>query len=295
MQDLETLTSRAEHFARLGLSAETKRAYARSWRGFALWCRERDLCTMPAAPSTIAAWIAWLADHGRRVAGIEQALAAVVAAHRVAGHSSPRDAPEVSQTLAGIRRSLHVAQDHKAAITVDELRVMAAVANRRDRALLLVGFSGGFRRSELVDINAEDIEWRDEGMVITVRSSKTDQEGAGRQVAIPNGTTLCPVTAMGALVQNQQYGPVFVSRRGVRLSGGDVARIVKTLAKAAGLDPGRFSGHSLRAGLATAAAKAGKSEREIMKTTGHKSEAMVRRYIRDAELFEALANDGIGL
>ncbi len=173
----------------------------------------------------------------------------------------------------------------------------------RDRALLLVGFAGAFRRSELVSLDVADLSFTSDGLEVTLKRSKTDQEGQGRRIGIPFGSSphTCPVRSLRAWLDGAGIadGPVFrdVSRRGrvgaVRLSDKAVARLVKRAARAAGLDPARFSGHSLRAGLATSAAKAGKTERAIMAQTGHKSEKMVRRYIRDASLFAENAAAGL--
>ncbi len=173
-----------------------------------------------------------------------------------------------------------------------------------DRALLLLGFAGAFRRAELVGLDVEDLTETDEGLEVMIRRSKTDQEGAGRKVGVPFGSdpATCPVRSVRAWRQaaGVDTGPLF---RGVlhgrlvseRLSTLGVARAVKRAAKAAGLDPSKFSGHSLRAGLVTCAARAGKSLNAIMEQTGHRSVPMVRRYIRDASLFKDNAAAGIGL
>jgi integrase len=172
----------------------------------------------------------------------------------------------------------------------------------RDRSLLLVGFAGALRRAELVGLDVEDLAWTEDGLVVTLRRSKTDQEGEGRRVAIPLGSTpeTCAARSLRRWLEVAKVsdGPVFrvVTRHGhvgARLTSHSVARIVKRAAKAAGLDPSQLSGHSLRAGLATAAAKAGKSERSIMAQTGHRSVAMVRRYIREADLFVDNAANGL--
>jgi integrase len=173
----------------------------------------------------------------------------------------------------------------------------------RDRALLLIGFAGAFRRSELVALDVGDVSFRAEGIVLTVRRSKTDQEGAGADVAIASGENpaTCPVRALRAWLELRgDAGALFVSvdrygRLGGRLGGGDVARIVKRTAQRAGLDAARYSGHSLRAGLATAAARQGRGDRSIMRQGRWASRTMVDRYVRVASLFNDNASDGIGL
>jgi integrase len=208
---------------------------------------------------------------------------------------------------AGIRRTHGTAQEGKAPALVEDLRAMveAMVPRRcgqawrllelRDRALLLLGFAGAFRRSELVSFDVEDLELSRAGLAVRLRRSKTDQEGQGRRVGIPRGqrAETCPVRALQAWLERARIeaGPIFrgVNRHGQlqsgQLSDRAVALVVKRRAAAAGLDPERLAGHSLRAGLATSAAAAGASERKIMDQTGHKSVTMVRRYIRDGELF----------
>jgi integrase len=179
------------------------------------------------------------------------------------------------------------------------------LAGTRDRALLLTGFAGAFRRSELVGLDRADLEFNARGLVITLRRSKTDQEGHGRKVALPYGSTFetCPVRSMQAWLEESGItdGPLFrkINRHGqlhlARLCGSAVALTVKRSVRAAGLDPSKYSGHSLRSGFATAAAIAGASERAIMNQTGHQSSKMVRRYIRDGNLFRDNAAAKLGL
>jgi len=175
----------------------------------------------------------------------------------------------------------------------------------RDRALLLVGFAGAFRRSELVSLDVADVAFGADGLIVQLRRSKTDQEGEGRKVGLPFGSNplTCPVRAVRAWLDVAVIvrGPIFrpVDRHGnvagTQLTDQSVALVVKRCAKAAGLDPRRYAGHSLRSGLATAAAMADVSERAIMAQTGHKSLPMVRRYIRDGSLFRRNAAAAVGL
>jgi len=220
-------------------------------------------------------------------------------AHLAAGFDSPTRTPVIRNLLAGIRRSKGTAPAVKTPVLTEDLRLMVNAASNdllgcRDRALLLIGFAGGFRRSELVALDFEDLEFQREGVVITLRRSKTDQEGQGRRIGIPLGSgKTCPVRALEKWIgmASIQSGSLFrsVNRHGQaatgRLSDRAVALIVKRWAESVGLDPAGYAGHSLRAGLATSAARNGASERAIMRQTGHKSEAMVRRYIREAEVF----------
>jgi integrase len=184
-------------------------------------------------------------------------------------------------------------------------RLPLSLQGTRDRALLLVGFAGAFRRSELVGLDIADLEFGRDGLVVTVRRSKTDQEGQGRRVGIPYGShaETCPVRAAQEWVDllDTTSGPLFrrIDRHGhigaARLSDKAVALIIKRCARAAGLGAADLAGHSLRAGLATAAAAAGVSERAIMAQTGHRSLATVRKYIREGSLFLENAAGKVGL
>ncbi len=229
---------------------------------------------------------------------------------RLAGFDSPAAAPAIRTLIAGIRRSKGTAARQKKPIVVADLERMIAalpanLLGLRDTALLLVGFAGAFRRSELVALNWEDVEFRKEGLVIQIRCSKTDPEGQGRKIAIPYGcrASLCPVRALEAWRDQAggDAGPLFlgVDRHGnvsrARLSDRAVARAVQRAAERCGLNAGELAGHSLRSGFATAAAAGGASERSIMNQTGHRSLPILRRYIREGSLFQENAVRSTGL
>jgi site-specific recombinase XerD len=307
---LSSLVDSAKSYAAAARAENTLRAYRSDWLAFDRWAAARGLASLPASPSTVALYLTELADQGRKVATIGRALVAISQAHKLAGQPSPRSGAEVQEVMKGIRRRLGVAPSQKAPVLVDALRTMLAelpdtLVGARDRALLCLGFAGAFRRSELVGLDVADLAFTSEGLTVTLRRSKTDQTGEGRKVGIPYGGTpvTCPVRAVKAWLEiaGIAEGPIFraVTRWGSvgaeRLTDRAVALVVKRQAEAAGLDAARFAGHSLRAGLATSAAKAGKSERAIMAQTGHRSVTMVRRYIRDASLFSDNAAAGIGL
>lgn len=261
------------------------------------------------APETVAAYIAECA--GRLKPGsIQRQLNAIAEAHKAAGLESPPHNAIVRNTMKGIRRTLGTAPVQKAPTMTDDIRAMvnatdAGIIGARDRALILLGFAGAFRRSELVGLGVEDCLFNSDGLTVTLRRSKTDQECACRQIGIPYGSNpdTCPVRACQALAEltAATTGPLFrsINRHGQvqpgRLSGIDVARVVKKLADRAGLDSAKYAGHSLRAGHATSAAIAGASERSIMKQTGHRSVQMVRRYIRDGSLFRENSAGRLGL
>ena len=308
--ELAPAVERARAYAGQAKAPNTLRAYNADWRDFAAWCAAANLTPMPADPETVGLYLGDLAAAGRKASTLERRLSAIAQAHKLAGHPSPTGHPAVRAVWAGIRRVHGSAQEGKAPALAADMRAMVGalppgLGGVRDRALLLLGFAGAFRRSELVGLDAGDVAPTREGLVVTLRRSKTDQAGEGRRVGIPAGqhAATCPAQALKAwtTMAGIAEGPLFrpVDRRGVvgpgRLSDRAVALVVKRAALAAGLDPDRYAGHSLRAGLATSAAAAGASERSIMDQTGHRSVAMVRRYIREGSLFRDNAAAKVGL
>jgi site-specific recombinase XerD len=299
----------AREFARRSKAENTLRGYRADWRDFCAWCEAHGLQALPAGPDIVAAYIAECA--GRlKVGSIQRRLNAIAEAHKAMGVDSPTSAGIVRATLKGIRRTLGTAAAQKAPALTDDVRAMveaadAGIIGARDRALILLGFAGAFRRSELVWLDVEDCAFGKDGLTVALRRSKTDQEGAGRKVGIPYGSNpeTCPVRVLQAWIElaGIASGALFrsISRHGRvqagRLAPIDVARIVKKLALRAGLNPATYAGHSLRAGHATAAAIAGASERSIMNQTGHRSVQMVRRYIREGSLFRENSAGKLGL
>jgi len=251
-----------------------------------------------------------LVENGRSVATIERALVALGHAAVACGLPSPRSHPALLEVVRGARRRIGVAPRQKRAITVAQLRAMSLSLGEgkralRDRALLVAGYAGAFRRSELVALDLEDVSWTEQGVLLRVRRSKTDQEGKGTSKALPTGSSAatCPSRTLRAWleVRGEAAGPVFthiaagerVTAR--RLNDRQVARIVQRAALKVGLDPSLYAGHSLRAGLITAAATAGKTDWAIMRQSGHASPATLAGYVRDARSFEDNAAEGIGL
>lgn len=254
--------------------------------------------SIPATDLQIAHY---LADHAEThaPATLTRWIASIAKAHRAAGFQSPTGSELVRATLQGIRRSHGAAQRQAKPLLRDDLFTVldmtgSGIRDVRDRALLLLGFAGGFRRSELVGLDVSDLEHVRQGIIVTLRHSKTDQEGAGRKIGIPLGRTRwCPVAAIRCWldIAGITEGPMFrpVDRHGNvgagRLSGEAVSIVVRERVAAAGIDPAGYSGHSLRAGFATSAAQAGVSTLKIRAQTGHASDAMLARYVRDGELF----------
>ena len=300
---------RALEFARLSKAENTLRGYRADWRDFCGWCERNGQRALPAGPETVAAYIAECAEH-LKVGSIQRRLNAIAEAHKATGQESPTSAGIVRNTFKGIRRVLGTAAVQKAPAVTADIRAMvdasdAGLIGLRDRALILLGFAGAFRRSEIVGLDVADLAFTRDGLTVTLRRSKTDQEGQGRRIGIPYGSNpeTCPVRTVQAWLEQSAIveGPVFrsISRHGKvqpgRLSPVDVARVVKKLAERAGLDPSKYAGHSLRAGHATSAAAAGASERSIMDQTGHRSVQMVRRYIREGSLFRENSAGKLGL
>ena len=306
---LAQIANRASEFIEQSKAANTIRAYKSDWNHFQVWCTVHGQSSLPASPETVALYLTDLAAT-HKTATIVRRVSAVSQAHQIAGLETPTKSAQVRLVLAGIRRTKGTAQTAKAPVLVDDLRRMierlaANLIGVRDRALLLIGFSGAFRRSELVALDVSDIAVTRDGLVVTIRRSKTDQDGEGRKIGIPYGSNpaTCPVRALqdwlaqcgfsdGAL-----YRPInrFGRVAGFRLSAAAVAGIVKRYAAAIGLNATDFAGHSLRSGLATSAAMKGASERSIMNQTGHRSVNTVRRYIRDGSLFRENAAAVVGL
>ncbi len=268
--ELAEALSAARSYAERSLSDSTRRGYARDVAAFQMWCQARAVTALPAEPQTLAAYLADLALTDRP-ATIGRKLAAIAVAHRDAGLESPTEHGMVKRTLAGIRREKGTAQNQKAALLVDDLRKMvaplgASLLDRRDRALILLGFAAALRRSELVALRIADVRFEEEGLVLTLRRSKTNQEGRLETIAVAYGSepTTCPVRALRAWLAAAGLvdGPLFVGltpQGGLRTAPfGDrmVAHVVKRRCKAVGIDPSEVAGHSLRRGFATAAARA---------------------------------------
>ena len=294
---------RAREFARQSKAENTLRGYRADWHDFCAWCERGGQRPLPASPETVAAYIA-------ECAGIQRRLNAIAEAHKAMGLDSPTAAGIVRNTLKGIRRALGTAAVQKAPALTADIRAMveatdAGLIGARDRAIILLGFAGAFRRAEIVGLDVSDLAFGRDGLTVTLRRSKTDQDGQGRKIGVPYGSNpdTCPVRTLQTWLERAGItdGPVFrsLNRHGRiqpgRLSPVDVARVVKKLALRAGLDPSKYAGHSLRAGHATSAAASGASERSIMNQTGHRSVQMVRRYIREGSLFRENSAGKLGL
>lgn len=295
---LQQLSDHERQLEASSMSDNTLRAYRSDLLGFKAWCERCGLEHVPASGTTVALYAAHLHKVGRRTSTIERAVSAISQAHRAAGLPNPTAAERVRRVMSGIRRVAGTHKVGKDPISLEELRSMVAscpedLTGLRDRSILLLGFVGAFRRSELVALDVGDLDAGERGVLVTVRRSKTDQTGEGMVKVIPYSVdpSCCPVRALRGWFEASaiQSGAVFRSiDRWGRLSTGGmgaaaVAGIVKRAASRVGIDPIRVAGHSLRSGFATSAILVGKAEADVMRQTGHRSVTVFRGYVRVAD------------
>ena len=300
----------AASYRRRAKAANTIRAYSSDWGQFESWCDERGLEALPARPEAVATYLAVLAQAGRADSTIGRHLAAIGWQHRQRGHATPTARDErmiVADTLAGIHREARARPSaKKAAIAAADLvKMIAAVRGIgskavRDRAILALGLASALRRSELVALQLADVQLVKQGARIKIRHSKTDQEGEGQTIAIPNGQTILPVARLKAwlAVRGEGLGPLFTrfaasgALTDLPMSDRAIARIVQKYAGLAGLDPVTIGAHSLRAGFLTEAARSGASLPKMQEVSRQKKLEVLLGYIRSAELFEDHAGEG---
>ena len=292
----------ARGYAAASRAASTRRAYASDWTIFAAWCDARDLVSLPARPEAVALFLSAEADTGTKPSTIGRRLAAIGYMHRTRGLDPPQECvggQAIRDVLAGIRRTHGVRKERKRAADADVLRDMLhgiegySPRAVRDRALLAIGMAGAFRRSELVALQLDEVAMVPEGIRILIGRSKTDQEGAGVEIAIPEGSRIRPKQLLLAWVALAGFveGPVFrkLTPQGritaKPMSDRGVALVVKARAAAAGYDPEQVAGHSLRAGFLTEAARRGANIFKMREQSRHKSLEVLSDYVRNHELF----------
>jgi site-specific recombinase XerD len=290
--DIKSLELETIKNLRNSKSANTLRAYQSDYNDFSLFCSKNGFQVMPTQPKILALYLTHLSSYSK-YSTLKRRLASISILHKTKGHYIDTKHPVIMENLMGIKRTNGSNQKGKKPILISDLKILIKAIHQskeknirkiRDKALVLIGFSGGFRRSELVDIEHEDIEFVSEGVKIFIKRSKTDQSGEGMIKAIPyfDNENFCPVKALNKWIQEADLkdGKIF------NISDKSVALIIKKYANQAGLDAHRYAGHSLRSGFATSTAESGAEERNIMAMTGHKSTEMVRRYIKEANLFK---------
>ena len=269
----------------------TLRAYQADFKDFTKFCLKNGFNSMPSDPKIVALYLTHLSSFSK-FSTLKRRLASIKVIHRLKGHYIDTKHPIIAENLMGIKRKMGVKQTSKKPILINDLKLIINVINKdknkhkklQNKALILIGFAGGFRRSELVSIEYEDIEFVNEGVKILVQRSKTDQTGLGMTKAIPyfQNKIYCPVTSLKDWISHSKIsdGKIF------KISDKTVALTIQKYALLAGLDKTKYAGHSLRSGFATSTAETGADERSIMAMTGHKTTQMVRRYIQEANLFK---------
>ena len=272
-------------------SINTLRAYKADYKDFAAFCLKHGFKPMPTEAKILSLYLTYLSQTSK-FSTLKRRLASISVIHRLSGHYIDTKHPLITENLMGIKRVKGSYQKAKKPILISELKSIIDVIDKvqnekrrsRDRALILVGFSGGFRRSELVAILVEDIDFVSEGVKIFIKRSKTDQSGEGMTKGIPyfSNSKYCPVISLKNWLEKSEFknGKIF------DMSDRSVALTIKKYTAILGLDSNKYSGHSLRSGFATSAAEFGAEERSIMAMTGHKTTQMVRRYIHEANLFK---------
>ena len=272
-------------------ASNTLRAYKADYKDFAGFCIKHGFKVMPSEPKIISLYLTHLSKTSK-FSTLKRRLASISVVHRLSGHYIDTKHPMITENLMGIKRAKGSYQKAKKPILINDLKSIVNVINKdnnekrriKNKALILIGFAGGFRRSELVAILTEDIDFVTEGVKIFIKRSKTDQSGEGLTKGIPYFSNLdfCPVIALKNWLEKSgiKSGKIF------DISDRSVALTIKKYIAIAGLDSNKYSGHSLRSGFATSTAELGAEERSIMAMTGHKSTQMVRRYIQEADLFK---------
>jgi site-specific recombinase XerD len=290
----------------------TIRAYKSDFNDFELFCIQNGFKSLPSEPKIISLYLTSLSSKNIKMSTLKRRLVSIGVIHKLKGHYLDTKHPLIIENILGIKRRKGSAQNGKKPLLINNLKVLIKAINRsdlnpiikfRDRTIVLIGFSGGFRRNEIVSLNYDDIEFVKEGMKINLRRSKTDQYGEGFLKGIPyfDNPVYCPVISMqnwlkiskidsGSLFRRFSKGAKLTE---IRLTDQTVALIIKKYLQLAGIDSKNYSGHSLRSGFATSAADAGAEERSIMAMTGHKSTEMVRRYIKEANVFKNNALNNI--
>ncbi len=286
-------------------SINTVRAYKSDFNDFSLFCSKNGFKSLPSEPKIISLYLTHLSTKEIKMSTLKRRLVSIGVIHKLKGQYLDTKHPVIIENIMGIKRRKGSIQKGKKPILISDLKQIINVIDKknkneikkyRDRSIILIGFSGGFRRNEIVSLDFDDLDFVSEGLKINLKRSKTDQFGEGTIKALPyfENTQYCPVKSLKKLIEISKikYGPLFrrfkkgsnLSEK--RLTDQTVALLIKEYLELAGMDSKNYSGHSLRSGFATSAAESGVEERSIMAMTGHKSSQMVRRYIKDANLFK---------
>jgi len=283
----------------------TVRAYKSDFNDFGIFCAQNGFKSLPSEPKIVSLYLTYLSTKDAKMSTLKRRLVSIGVIHKLKGHYLDTKHPAIIENIMGIKRRKGSIQKSKKPILINNLKLIINVIDHlkkddikksRDRSIILIGFSGGFRRNEIVSLDYDDLDFVPEGLKINIKRSKTDQFGEGFTKALPyfDSSQYCPVVSLKNWIEisGVTKGPLF--RRFVkgsklsenRLTDQTVALLIKEYLNLAGIDSKNYSGHSLRSGFATSAAESGVEERSIMAMTGHKSTEMVRRYIKEANLFK---------
>jgi site-specific recombinase XerD len=283
----------------------TVRAYKSDFNDFGLFCAQNGFKSLPSEPKIVSLYLTQLSTKNVKMSTIKRRLVSIGVIHKLKGHYLDTKHPLIVENLMGIKRRKGSIQNGKKPLLINNLKKIINVIDQqnkekikifRDRTIILIGFSGGFRRNEIVSLDYNDLDFVEEGLKINIKRSKTDQFGVGSAKGLPyfDNSQYCPVVSIKKWIEISKINSGALFRRFTkgsnlsekRLSDQTVALLVKEYLGLAGVDSTNYSGHSLRSGFASAAAEAGAEERSIMAMTGHKSTEMVRRYIKEANLFK---------
>ena len=283
----------------------TVRAYKSDFNDFALFCAQNSFKSLPSEPKIVSLYLTHLSTKDSKMSTLKRRLVSIGVIHKLKGHYLDTKHPSIIENIMGIKRRKGSIQKAKKPLLISNLKLIIDVIDQqnrekikklRDRSIILIGFSGGFRRNEIVSLDYDDLDFVPEGLKINIKRSKTDQFGEGSKKALPyfDNSQYCPVVSLrnwiditkinsGSLFRRFSKGSKLTVQR---LTDQTVALLIKEYLQLAGIDNKNYSGHSLRSGFATSAAESGAEERSIMAMTGHKSTEMVRRYIKEANLFK---------
>jgi len=292
----------------------TVRAYKSDFNDFGLFCAQNGFKSLPSEPKIVALYLTYLSTKNAKMSTLKRRLVSIGVIHKLKGYYLDTKHPSIIENIMGIKRRKGSIQNGKKPLLISSLKIIIDVIDQqnkekikilRDRSIILIGFSGGFRRNEIVSLNYDDLDFVPEGLKIKIKRSKTDQFGEGSIKALPyfDNSQYCPVVSLknwidiarinsGALFRRFSKGSRLTEKR---LTDQTVALLIKEYLQLAGIDNKNYSGHSLRSGFATSAAESGAEERSIMAMTGHKSSEMVRRYIKEANLFKNNALNKINI
>ena len=302
--DIKSLHEETLNNLKSSKANNTLRAYKSDFKDFSTFCAKHGFNSLPTEPKIVSLYITHLSKNSK-ISTLRRRLVSISMIHKIKGHYLDTKHPIIIENLMGIRRTKGSMQKGKKPLLISHLKLLINVINEqkteeikkaRDKAIILIGFGGGFRRTELISINHDDLEFVPEGLKITIKRSKTDQYGEGMVKGLPYfiNEIYCPVLSLKKWLDLSKIksGPIFrrfakgASLTNNRLTDQSVVLLIKNYLNLAGIDNSNFSGHSLRSGFATVAAESGADERSIMAMTGHKTTQMVRRYIREANIFK---------